>query len=82
MNQVRREEALPRFSRQQLFKPRPGTDLELKADLVLLAREELRDPYWAIHAARALGQLDRVTVPSQYGRAFAGARSPGARGQA
>jgi len=53
-----------------------------QADLVLLAREELRDPYWPIHAARALGQLEKVTVPPQYGRAFAGARSPGIRGQA
>ena len=26
-----------------------------KADLVLLAREMLRDPYWPLHAARAVG---------------------------
>jgi 2,4-dienoyl-CoA reductase-like NADH-dependent reductase (Old Yellow Enzyme family) len=38
------------------------------ADLVLLAREMLRDPYWPIHAARALGAA--VPVPVQYGRAF------------
>jgi 2,4-dienoyl-CoA reductase-like NADH-dependent reductase (Old Yellow Enzyme family) len=37
------------------------------ADLVLLAREVLRDPYWPLHAARAL----RVAVrwPDQYLRA-------------
>ena len=38
------------------------------ADLVLLARAELRDPYWPIHAAVALGQT--APVPAQYGRAF------------
>jgi 2,4-dienoyl-CoA reductase-like NADH-dependent reductase (Old Yellow Enzyme family) len=38
------------------------------ADLVLLARELLRDPYWPLHAAAALG--DEVTPPDQYARAF------------
>jgi 2,4-dienoyl-CoA reductase-like NADH-dependent reductase (Old Yellow Enzyme family) len=38
-----------------------------RADVVLLAREELRDPYWPLHAARALG-VD-VPWPSQYLRA-------------
>jgi len=38
------------------------------ADVVLLARELLRDPYWPLHAARELG-VD-VTVPEQYARAF------------
>jgi len=42
-----------------------------RADMVLLAREELRDPYWPIHAARALRQEQRV--PAQYLRAFHGA---------
>ena len=37
------------------------------ADLVFLARELLRDPYWPLHAARALG-VD-VPWPSQYLRA-------------
>ena len=39
-----------------------------KADVVLLAREFLRDPYFALHAARALGE--KVPGPIQYGRAF------------
>ncbi len=38
-----------------------------KADLVLLAREMLRDPYWPLHAARALGV--EVRWPDQYLRA-------------
>jgi 2,4-dienoyl-CoA reductase-like NADH-dependent reductase (Old Yellow Enzyme family) len=37
------------------------------ADAVLLARELLRDPYWPLHAARALG-VD-VPWPDQYERA-------------
>ena len=39
-----------------------------QADLVLLARETLRDPYWAMQAAKELGQT--VPVPVQYDRAW------------
>jgi 2,4-dienoyl-CoA reductase-like NADH-dependent reductase (Old Yellow Enzyme family) len=39
-----------------------------RADVVLLARQMLRDPYWPLHAAKALG--DPVTPPIQYLRAF------------
>ncbi len=42
-----------------------------QADVVLLAREMLRDPYFAIHAAHALGA--KIEAPKQYVRAFAGA---------
>ena len=38
-----------------------------KADIVLLAREMLRDPYWPLHAARQLGI--QVPWPPQYERA-------------
>lgn len=38
-----------------------------QADVVLLARAMLRDPYWPLHAARALG-VD-VAWPNQYARA-------------
>jgi 2,4-dienoyl-CoA reductase-like NADH-dependent reductase (Old Yellow Enzyme family) len=41
-----------------------------QADLVALAREELRDPYWPLHAARTLGHELRPRVPPQYQRAF------------
>jgi len=40
---------------------------EGQADLVLLARAELRDPYWPMHAAQALGET--VSWPVQYLRA-------------
>jgi 2,4-dienoyl-CoA reductase-like NADH-dependent reductase (Old Yellow Enzyme family) len=38
-----------------------------KADLVLLAREELRDPYFPLHAAKELGA--QIEWPKQYLRA-------------
>lgn len=37
-----------------------------KADLVLLGREVLRDPYWPLHAAWALGQNRGVPMPEPY----------------
>jgi hypothetical protein len=37
--------------------------------IVLLAREFLREPYWARIAARALRQKDSLPTPVQYGRA-------------
>jgi 2,4-dienoyl-CoA reductase-like NADH-dependent reductase (Old Yellow Enzyme family) len=40
---------------------------EGRADLVFLARELLRDPYWPLFAARAVGA--KVTWPEQYQRA-------------
>ncbi len=39
-----------------------------QADVVLLGREMLRNPYWALHAAQALKQA--ASVPPQYLRAF------------
>jgi len=40
---------------------------EGQADFVFLARAELRDPYWPLHAAAALGET--VSWPRQYLRA-------------
>ena len=39
-----------------------------KADLVLMARQALREPYFPIHAAAALGKKNAVALPGQYGR--------------
>ena len=38
-----------------------------QADVILLAREMLRDPYWPLHAAKALQA--EITWPDQYLRA-------------
>ncbi len=39
-----------------------------EADVVLMAREFLRQPYWPLQAAKELGQ--KIAPPAQYGRAF------------
>jgi len=39
-----------------------------QADVVLLARQFLRDPYWPAHAARTLGY--KISPPNQYARAW------------
>jgi 2,4-dienoyl-CoA reductase-like NADH-dependent reductase (Old Yellow Enzyme family) len=39
-----------------------------RADIVLLARQFLRDPYWPVHAAKALGH--KLPPPNQYARAW------------
>jgi 2,4-dienoyl-CoA reductase-like NADH-dependent reductase (Old Yellow Enzyme family) len=41
-----------------------------QSDLVLLAREALRDPYFPLHAAKQLGVDLSQLVPPQYQRAF------------
>jgi 2,4-dienoyl-CoA reductase-like NADH-dependent reductase (Old Yellow Enzyme family) len=41
---------------------------EGKADVVLLARQMLADPYWPAHAAKALGY--KLPPPNQYARAW------------
>ena len=46
-----------------------------RADLVLMARAFLRDPYWLLHAAQALEE--EAPVPVQYGRAFVKPRKKG-----
>ena len=43
---------------------------EGKADLVLMAREFLREPNWPLMAAKVLGQSAAIEPPIQYGRAF------------
>ena len=40
-----------------------------RADVVLLGREMLRDPYWANHAADVVHQTDKAAIPPQYLRA-------------
>ncbi|WP_149539807.1 NADH:flavin oxidoreductase/NADH oxidase [Siccirubricoccus phaeus] len=44
---------------------------EGKADLILLARVLLRDPYWPLHAAEALGRPEAIPTPPQYERGWA-----------
>ncbi|NQW44937.1 MAG: NADPH dehydrogenase, partial [Deltaproteobacteria bacterium] len=41
-----------------------------KADLVFLARELLRNPYWPIQAAQKLNPPQQKPIPVQYLRGF------------
>jgi 2,4-dienoyl-CoA reductase-like NADH-dependent reductase (Old Yellow Enzyme family) len=43
---------------------------EGKADLILLARAFLRDPYWTLNAAVALGRTEALAIPPQYDRSW------------
>jgi 2,4-dienoyl-CoA reductase-like NADH-dependent reductase (Old Yellow Enzyme family) len=43
---------------------------EGQADMVLLARQMLVEPYWPLHAAKVLGQKDKLPPPNQYARAW------------
>ena len=69
---VRREAGIPTAAVGMITAPAQADELirNGRADLVLLAREMLRDPYWPLHAAKELGQMDKVSVPVQYERAF------------
>jgi 2,4-dienoyl-CoA reductase-like NADH-dependent reductase (Old Yellow Enzyme family) len=43
---------------------------EERADMVLLARAVLRDPYWPLHAAAVLGRTEALATPPQYERGW------------
>jgi 2,4-dienoyl-CoA reductase-like NADH-dependent reductase (Old Yellow Enzyme family) len=72
---IRREAAVATAAVGMITEPAQANELVEKgeADLVLLAREMLRDPYWPLHAAIALGET--ASWPKQYLRA-APAHSP------
>ena len=66
---IRREAHIPTAAVGLITEPAQANSIIAngEADLVLLAREMLRDPYWPLHAATALGES--VTWPRQYLRA-------------
>jgi len=67
---VRREAAMPAIAVGLITSPEQAEQIVRRgqADGVMLARGFLRDPYWPIHAAQALG--GKPTVPAQYLRAY------------
>lgn len=69
---VRREAGIATAAVGLITQPEPADEIVRsgKADVVLIARESLRDPYWPAHAARALGQKNAVPPPKQYARAW------------
>jgi 2,4-dienoyl-CoA reductase-like NADH-dependent reductase (Old Yellow Enzyme family) len=66
---VRTESGVPTGAVGLITSARQADDIVCsgKADLVLLAREELRDPYFPLHAAKQLGA--HIAWPKQYLRA-------------
>jgi 2,4-dienoyl-CoA reductase-like NADH-dependent reductase (Old Yellow Enzyme family) len=66
---IRREAAIPTIAVGLVTAPEQAEEIVRagRADLVALARELLRDPYWPQRAAKALGV--KPDVPPQYARA-------------
>lgn len=68
-DQIRRETGLPTGAVGLITTPEQAEAIlaNKQADLILLAREFLRDPYFPLHAARELGA--DISWPAQYERA-------------
>ena len=69
-SRIRREAGLPTGAVGMITSPEQADQIirSGQADLILMAREFLRHPYWPLNAARPLHQ--KMDPPSQYGRAF------------
>jgi 2,4-dienoyl-CoA reductase-like NADH-dependent reductase (Old Yellow Enzyme family) len=79
---IRREANIPTAAVGMITDPAQADTIIAngEADLVFLAREMLRDPYWPLHAAIALGE--QASWPPQYLRAaphHSAARTPSTR---
>lgn len=71
-SRIRRETELPTAVGWMISDPLQAEEAvrDGHADLVMLAREMLRDPYWPYHAALKLGDAKAATIlPVQYARA-------------
>jgi len=68
-SQIRREANVPTAAVGMITDPLQADQIirNGEADLVVMAREFLRDPYWPLHAARVLHQ--EIAWPKQYERA-------------
>ena len=66
---IRKEASVATGAVGLITEPRQAEEIVAlgRADAVLMAREFLRDPYWPLHAASALGA--DAAWPKQYGRA-------------
>ena len=69
---IRREVGLPTAAVGLITEPAQAEAIvaEGRADVVLLARESLRDPYWPRRAATELGVQELLDAPEQYLRAW------------
>lgn len=69
---IRREAGIPTAAVGLITQPMQADEIirNGRADMVLLARELLRDPYWPLHAAQVLHHRENIPAPQQYGRVF------------
>ena len=72
VERIRREAGIATAAVGFITEPEQAEEIirDGRADLVLLAREFLREPYWPRRAAIALGCKAAVPGPVQYGRAW------------
>ncbi|WP_127479812.1 NADH:flavin oxidoreductase/NADH oxidase [Nocardioides pantholopis] len=68
---IRAEAGIPSGAVGLITEPKHAEEIltEGSADVVLLARELLRDPHWPLRAARELGETGDALWPAQYRRA-------------
>ncbi|GAB5415269.1 MAG: NADH:flavin oxidoreductase/NADH oxidase [Congregibacter sp.] len=69
---IKREVGIPVAGVGLITDPMQSDDIirNGRADLVMLGREMLRDPYWPTRAALALGQTSHARIPVQYNPAY------------
>ncbi len=69
---VRKEAAIPTAAVGFITEAKQADEIirQGRADLVLLAREFLREPYWPRLAAIQLGHKNLLPIPNQYARAW------------
>lgn len=69
---IRRGAEIPTAAVGMITEPMQADDIVRngRADIVLLARQMLRDPQWAFSAGRVLHQKQRLQIPPQYLRAI------------
>jgi 2,4-dienoyl-CoA reductase-like NADH-dependent reductase (Old Yellow Enzyme family) len=70
--QIRREAGMPTGAVGLITTPEQAEAIldSGQADLIFMARELLRDPYFTLHAAQALGAADKMPLPPPYWRSI------------
>ncbi|MCE9545417.1 MAG: NADH:flavin oxidoreductase/NADH oxidase [Planctomycetia bacterium] len=79
-SRIRRETGMPTAVGWLITEPQQAEDIvrDQHADLVMLARQMLRDPHWPYHAAQQLGmEMPQAVLPVQYAYWLKERTSPG-----
>lgn len=69
---IRREANIATGAVGQITEPTHADEIirNGRADIIFMAREFLRDPYWPLRAAKALRKKEALAIPIQYERAW------------